>query len=297
MTTARVDWFTGTTYLDADDVLTRVHDVTDGAGFEVRPGRWMYGKRYVSSEGIEVLVDPVNPETMPPVCVNVPGSACAWLGAERVQRLAELVEPTRIDFAWDDVGFDVADVARWVRAGDMRTRLRSAVVHEAVMGADGNGVTIGTRNGTAQLVAYDRRGPVRLELRLRGERASAAYDVLMAEPGSWSGAFTELLRGVVDFVDRSQESRADRAPLHPSWDAFLDGAQRVVVALAGAVAPSLDRAAAWVRRQVGKTLHMLEVAGYDVRDAVTEGRRRMTRSDDLRMHAWLHGPPAFTPTL
>lgn len=296
MTSAHVDWLTGTTELDVGDVLELVHDVTDGADFEVKPGRWMYKSRFVTVEGIEVLADPHDAVAMPAVCVNVPGAGCVYLGAERLQRIASILKPTRLDFAWDGVPFTVADVAAWVRGGDMRTRLRSATLHESVMGADGNGVTLGTRNGTAQVVAYDRRGPVRLEFRLRGERAAAAYDLLMASPETWSAAFAELLRGVVDFVDRSHGTRPDRAPLLASWETFVGHARRVVVALAGGVAPSFERARAWVRHQVARTLAMLEDAGEDVAALTAYGRSRLRTQHRVRAHGWLHGPPAQTST-
>lgn len=298
MTSAAVHWLTGTTHLDVGDVLDLVHEVTDGADFVVKPGRWMYGKRYVTVEGIEVLAepDPRAANDMPPVCVNVPGSGCELLGAERLRRLAAVIEPTRIDFAWDGVPFTVQDVAGWVRDGSMRTRIRSARVIEGVMGPDGNTVSLGSRQSTAEVVVYDRRGPVRLELRLRKERAAAAYDVLMAPPTAWSGHFAALLRGLVDFCDRSQASRADRAPLLPSWETFVGAAHRVVVALAGKVAPSLDRAAAWLYQQVSRTLHMAVSAGVDVRDVLREGRRRMTAEQEVRMRGWLNAPPGWTPT-
>lgn len=298
MTEARVHWLSGSTYLDVGDVLEVVHEVTDGGEVEVLDGVGVYGKRYRGCEGIMVLCEP-KPGTSdtPPVALHVPGAACDWLGARRLQRLASMVKPTRVDFAWDGVPFAVADVRDWITGGQMRTRLRSADEHGRIFGSGGGStVDLGSRHGTAQVCVYDRRGPVRLELRLRRERAAAAFDLLMSDPAEWSAGFVELLRGVVDFVDRSQSTRADRAPLLASWETFVGHARRVVVALAGVVAPSLERARAWVRHQVARTLAMLEDAGEDVAALTAYGRSQLRPRHRVRAHGWLHGPPAATPT-
>lgn len=291
MTDARVHWFTGTTALEDIEVLDHVSQTCGGAEFEVIDGwKWGYQKRYRTIEGVEVMTDPHQPDQMPPVCVNVPGAACDWLGAERIQQLASITKPTRVDFAWDDCPFTVQEFGGWIEAGNMRTRFRKATSHTPLLGNDGNTATLGTASSTGQVVVYDRRGPVRLEMRLRGERAEHAYEMLMLPPPQWSGSFLEVLRGLVDFVDRSGATRADRAPLLPSWKAFLDGAARVVVALTGRVAPSLERVRDWMERQVAKSLHMLTESGYSLGELLELGRRRMRPSDRILLSGWVSGP-------
>lgn len=296
MTSAGIHWLTGGTYLPEDDVLEMVHRLTDGGDFEVLGPKWFYGTRYRTVEGIEVLMDPMNPAEMPPVVVNVPGAGCDFLGAGALRELASILKPSRVDFAWDEVPFSVGDVVGWIEGGQMRTRFRAAKAFPTLMGNEGDGVQLGTRNGTAEVVVYDRRGPVRLEMRLRGERAAAAYEVLAAPVASWSVSFVALLRGLVDFVDRSTASRGDRCPLLSSWESFVSGAERVVVALRGAVAPSFDRARNWTRRQVARTLYMLDRAGVGVRELLREGRGRMRDADWITLHGWQHEAPALTPT-
>lgn len=291
-------WLTGTTDAVLDDVLELVHRLTQGADFEVKPGRWMYGVRYLTVEGIEVLADPLDPATMPPVCVNVPGAGCDLLGPDALRELVvgTDMKPTRVDFAWDGVPFTVDQVRGWVEGANMRTRLRSATVHRAVMGSGGSTVSLGSRHGSAEVVVYDRRGPVRLEFRMRKERAASVRSVLAGPVEAWASEFLQLLRGVVDFVDRSQGTRGDRVPLLPSWEAFVAGAERVVVALGRGVADSLERATGWFRRQVAKTAGMLEDAGVDLARLIEDARDRRGHADRIRLHGWRLGPPALTST-
>lgn len=287
---AAVHWLRGTTVQDEEAVLSALSSICGGLSYEVLPsGRYQYGRRVRSVEGLTVLSEPFDPETMPAVCVEVPGAACEFLGAAKVRAIAGLLNLTRVDFAWDEAPFTVADVRGWVEGRRMRTRLSKATAHEALgvrrPGRDGDSVTLGSRE-SAQLCVYDRRGPVRAELRLYGERAALAGPVLTLPVSEWSGAFLGILRGVVDFVDRDEAVRAEDCGLLPAWAAFVSGAARVVVRLAGAAAPSLERAKEWVMSQVAKTLHMLTVAGVRVDDVLERGRSRMRRSDELRLSAW-----------
>ena len=288
---AGVHWLRGTCDLDEETMLAALSEICGGLSFEVLPsGRYQYGRRVRSVEGLTVLSEPFDAETMPAVCVEVPGAACEFLGAAKVREIGALLSLTRVDFAWDGAPFEVADVRHWVESRDMRTRLSKATAHEALgprrAGRDGDSVTLGSRE-SAQLCVYDRRGPVRAELRLYGERAALAGPVLALPVGSWSTAFLGLLRGVVDFVNRGEAVRAEDCSLVPLWGRFVAGAARVAVRLSGAAAPSLGRAKEWVMTQVAKTLHMLSLAGVRVEDVLERGRERMRRSDELRLSAWV----------
>lgn len=286
---AAVHWLTGTTDLDVETVLSVVAAVCGGVEFEVKPGKFLYRTRYRTVEGVAVLCDPHDAETMPAVCVEVPGAACEFLGASKLQTIAAMLKLTRVDFAWDGAPFAVSDVRSWIEGRDMRSRLSKATAHETLgarrPGKDGDSVTLGTR-GSAQLCVYDRRGPVRAELRLYGDRAAKAGEVLARSPEAWSLAFLGLLRGLVDFVDRSYAVRAEDCPLKAAWSAFVWGAGRVVVKLAGAAAPSKERATAWVMTQVARTLHMLTEANVRIDAVLARGKASMRPSDVVRLAAW-----------
>ena len=287
---ASVHWLRGTSVLDVETVLEAVSGICGGLSFEVMPsGKYLYGTRYRSVEGLTVLCEPFDPDTMPAVCVEVPGAACEFLGAGKVRAIGALLELTRVDFAWDGAPFAVSDVRGWVEGRQMRSRLSRATAHDHLgpkrPGKDGDTVTLGSRE-SAQLCVYDRRGPVRAELRLYGPRAALAGPVLALPVAEWSGAFLGLLRGVVDFVERSEAVRAEDCSLMGLWSQFVGAAGRVVVKLAGAAAPSLGRATEWARHQVSKTLYMLSQSGFSVEGLLKEGRSRMRRTDRLRLSAW-----------
>lgn len=290
--TAQVHWLTGTTDLDEDSVLSLVNELAGGHGYEVKGPRWMYGRSFVTLEGLRVMVDPLNPATMPPVCVDVPGAACEWLGAAKLRELAGVLKLTRVDFAWDGAPFTVQDVRGWVESRDMRTRARSATAHAPLLGAGGHTVAVGSRNSSWELSVYDRRGPVRVEVRFRRERAAMLGEVLRLPPEEWSGAFLGYLRGLVDFVDRSAGERADRCALLPSWGLFVAGAQRVVVRLRGKVAATLERITGWVTHQVAASLWAWSEGGGDVRSLLALGRQRAGPSLRRHVAAWRTGVPA-----
>lgn len=286
---AAVHWLAGTTDVDASSVVDALSAICGGLTWELRSGKYLYRCGVRSVEGLTVLWGPHNEMTMPAVCVEVPGAACEFLGAEKLAAIAEILTLTRVDFAWDGVPFEVSDVRSWVERRDMRSRLSKATAHETLgrrrAGRDGDSVTLGTR-GAAQLCVYDRRGPVRAELRLYGARAAKAGELMARPVQAWSQAFLGLLRGLVDFVDRSYAVRAEDCPLKAKWEAFVGGAGRVVVKLAGAVAPSRERASEWVMTQVARTLYMLSRTGTDVGAVVDRGRRLMRPADRIRLHAW-----------
>lgn len=287
---AGIHWLRGTTVQDVGIVLETISAICGGLSFEVMPsGKYLYGSRYRSVEGLSVMCDPHDPETMPAVCVELPGAACEFLGAAKVQTIGSLLELTRVDFAWDSAPFAVSDVRGWVEGRQMRSRLSRATAHEQLgpkrPGKDGDTVTLGSR-ASAQLCVYDRRGPVRAELRLYGPRAALAGSVLALPVSEWSGAFLGLLRGVVDFVDRSEAVRAEDCSLLGLWQAFIGAAARVVVQLGGSGAPSLERAVDWARHQLARTLFMLAESGFSIEGLLKLGRSRMRRSDYVRLAAW-----------
>lgn len=289
--TAQVHWLTGTTDLDEDSVLSLVDDVTGGFGFEVMTaGKWLYRRRVRTVEGVEVLSDPHTPETMPAVCVNVPGEACDSLGAGKLRRLASVLKLTRVDFAWDGAPFTVSDVREWVEERQMRSRARGGrEIRPLLEAVGGRTVDLGSRNSTWQLVVYDRRGPVRVEMRLRGVRAAQASELLAGDPSGWSGSFLGVLRGLVDFVDRSGDVRGDRAPLLASWERFVQGASRVVVRITEGVSTTLERAGGWLRTQVGPTLWAWAQAGGDVLGLVAHGEVVASSRVRRRARAWSGG--------
>lgn len=260
-----VHWLQGTTYLPEEDVLDVVHQLTEGGDFVATKGRDFYAKGYRTVGNITVYVEPLDPATMPPVYVQVPGQGCEFLGLSKVQKLAEIIRPSRVDLAFDGAPFTPEQASEWTRQGNIRCRARNRqFVDDLSEVPEGNTLQLGSRASTRQLVMYDRRGFTRVELRLKGDRAELAYEALTGPAEALRLTALGWLQDFVDFVDTAKDSNVSRAPRLPLWEAFVSGAVRVRMALEGAPELTLERAVEWVRHQVAPTLAMLEAAGHDL---------------------------------
>lgn len=182
---------------------------------------------------------------------------------------------SRVDFAWDGVGFSVDQVVEAVERGDVRT-FAKCVEHrdcrmlkgERVAGFTGKTVYVGARGGRRQVCIYDGRGFVRVELRLSRERATDGVCRVLLGCSSgerWSGWIPELdgeriarglLMDALAFVDRSQNGKVERCPVLPWWATFVEGVVRVRHVIPR-VAAGVERATRWVCRQVMPTLALV----------------------------------------
>jgi hypothetical protein len=129
---------------------------------------------------------------------------------------------------------------------------------------------------------YDRRGPTRVELEVKAERAVLLWRSLIAtsEEG-WSAAGMAELRAFVDFRDRSSGVRPDYCELLPWWAEFVEGAERRAVCIPRE-RQTLERAVSWLRLSVAPTLALAyDVLGPDlVRGMLDAGRERYRRRPD-----------------
>ena len=274
-----VDWFTGTGSGPAWAVVEFVQRLMDGAEVERLQGRWHYALRVKVGGLVEVMWGPTQ-HGMPDWCVNASGEACQWLGFHRVQALVARSERlTRVDAAWDGVPFTVGQVAEAYIAKNVRTRAREADAYGPLVARPGTGstVTIGSRNSGRQVCVYDRRGPVRLEFRLRRGHAEAVRPFL---EGAWDEVGPSLLgvlRSYVEFVDAESDTNVSRRELLPWWEAFVGhvGHVRLVVER---VATSVQRRVRWLRESVAPTMAALVAAGLSVEELLLSGRVRQRPS-------------------
>jgi hypothetical protein len=129
---------------------------------------------------------------------------------------------------------------------------------------------------------YDRRGPTRVELELKAERAVLLWRSLLGvDVEGWSAAGLAELRAFVDFRDRSTGVRPDYCKLLPWWAAFVEGAERRAVCIPRE-RQTLERAVSWLRLTVSPTLALAnDVLGPDfVRGMLEVGRERYRRRPD-----------------
>jgi hypothetical protein len=271
-----IHWLTGTTYLPEDDVLGMLSQLLDGSDYVILDyGVNRYRKTYLTLGGIKVLVNPGDPDTMPPVCVIVPGQGCEILGTSKLQELAKILKPTRVDFAFDGAPFTPGELLEHFEAGNVRTRVRRDAF-EWCRNKKGTTLYLGSRASTWHMCAYDERGWTRLELRLTGERAEKTYQALTGDTEQLKFTALGWLREFCDFVDRSREANASRAPLLPTWQTFVEGIERVSMRLAGNVAPTIERVVQWIEHQVSATLATYCKLGHSVQTLLGMGNKRMT---------------------
>lgn len=156
--------------------------------------------------------------------VHVPGRACSALQCEG---LAEIFSsdmdqsPKRIDLAWTGIcgpNYKPLDV-KWVyetcRDRPWEVRTRANIIPNPNLPSDkrtqslqfyenarGRTCYVGSRTSERFIRFYDMRGPTRLELELKGDRAISAVECFAGKSaGSISATSLGLLRDFLDFVD------------------------------------------------------------------------------------------------
>jgi hypothetical protein len=218
------------------------------------------------------------------VFVSVPGEVCEVLGVPALVAVASLLdlEPSsRLDLAWDVEGVGVADFGDAWHAGNVVTRAHRDSWQDH-QNAEGRTFYMGSRASGRMVRVYDRRGPVRVEMEWKGDRAALLWGRLLAcaEDGWSLEAMTEL-RAFLDFRDRSSGVRPDFCPLLDWWQVLTDGAGRSCVSIPREASTLEDRRA-WLRRQVAPVLAMVADGVPDwtaeLADLLADGRGRYVRS-------------------
>ncbi len=281
---AGVHWFAGTTRLAVSDVLELLpkHLLAPIVAHE-RGARGGYGHSASCGGALVAWGD-----DRPDVFVSLPGSVCEVLSVTDLVGMAAVLElePTsRLDLAWDAEGFTPADCRAAARRGDVVARVQFSKAESSKWVEDGAGSStyyMGARTSSRMVRVYDRRGPTRVELEVKAERAVLLWRCLIAtsEEG-WSAAGMAELRAFVDFRDRSSGVRPDYCELLPWWAEFVEGAERRAVCIPRE-RQTLERAVSWLRLSVAPTLALAyDVLGPDlVRGMLDAGRERYRRRPD-----------------
>jgi hypothetical protein len=230
------------------------------------------------------------------VHVSLPGEACERLSLPDLVALAvdlQLEPNSRLDVAWDCEGVTPGTFERAFRAGDVVTRIQRDIDPETgrMKGIElrsnweGDTVYLGSRSSGRFVRVYDRRGPTRLEMEWKGERALALWRrlVAVAEHEASSEAMAEL-RAFLDFRDRSASVRADCCPLLSWWAELVGDAGRSCICIPRKPR-TLEQVEEWVMAQVAPSLAMLHDARQGdwtrlVKKFVSEGRERYAKHPD-----------------
>lgn len=277
---AGVHWFAGTTRRPHLEVLEAVSEVVAAPVVEHSRGAKGGYRCSASVGGVLVAWGPDRDD----VLVTVPGSVCEVIGTLGLVALSaglDLDPTSRLDLAWDAHGFSPADVRREWEAGQVVTRAhRDSWRWDE--NAEGSTFYMGSRTSERFVRVYDRRGPTRVELELKEQRAVLLWrQLLEAAEDDWSASAMAELRAFVDFRDRSTSDNPRDAELLDWWAEFTEGAQRraVVIPREGVTLDKLDH---WLRRTVAPTLALVvDAFGPDlIRDLLTTGRDKYSRRPD-----------------
>lgn len=235
-------------------------------GMQIQPGRrgWYSSWGVVLGSGY-ISWDDTYPERGVHLCL--PATALArltfdWLGLAQCF-LMWSGKWTRCDLAQDTNETDVPTVRAAVQSRNVVSHFRKAHRTDDLWG-EGSTVTLGQRGSDSYVRIYDKRAErlaageacevaiwTRCEVELRRDRANAAVLSLLAGEN-----MAGIIRGVVDFRDRSQDENSAKCPQLDWWQRWLSGVTVVKLA-AEKVKSDLDKMRRWVEKQVKVTLGVL----------------------------------------
>ncbi len=261
--TAKIDFLTFTTVKTLIDVKRVICSFSASHLTPLRYGFNGYREQLVGVAGIKVGYTPGRDD----ICVSIPGEACTLIGDERLFSLVKSLNGrlSRLDYAFDTTLFTVAMVDKAWRAGNINSRVNPSrgtykFFQTVENGVESSTVYIGSRKSETCLRVYDRRGPTRLELELKGKRASSFWVKLSSEgllhlPVLALG----VVRSHIDFVNRVDKSKnVTRSPLLPWWKRFIGDVAKVKLSIPKPVL-SIERLERHVMRQSASFMTLLEV--------------------------------------
>lgn len=150
----------------------------------------------------------------------------------------------------------------------------------------GSTVYIGSRSSELFLRTYDKErqsgelgAGIRWELEAKGDRAQAVAERWVGTREPVAELFG-MVRGLVDFRERTRGDHGDRAAMLPWWSALTAGAERTTFAVPR-VPDSIARSAAWLESQAARTLALVvEARGeWFIEHLLALGRNRLTPRD------------------
>jgi DNA relaxase NicK len=237
-----------------------------GKGFQLLYNSLLSSKLYARPIGQHGVADPY-------FNIELPGSACEAIPPEKFQEFVievkamEKANFTRLDFAWDSVGFSPLDVKQAVEGQQFRSHLRRKTLFYGVEPLENKedgtvGTTslrVGSLSSERLIRVYDKRGPVRIELMMRAKRADAvARDVLIHPPEEWPENAIGHLRDYVDFQD-------DDGMLLTWWAKFVNSVSRSRMYVTDARQKELEKITDWLMTKVSSTYSVaVDVLGPDL---------------------------------
>ena len=223
--------------------------------------------------------------------LELPGQACDAIPDHVFQQFLrdlkrhEKFSVSRVDLAWDEVGFTPQQVKQAVEENLIRSLVKrktlvfsSSTYAERDNGELGtNTLSLGSRQSSRMIRVYDKRGPVRLEFQVRDKRATViAKEVLTQPVDQWAELCIGHLRDYIDFIDPDTQLLLDW------WEKFIQEKGRAMKTVSDARQVELDRMLMWIDTQVSTTLSVIaDVVGEQAIQAfVIDGRRKRGKRFD-----------------
>jgi DNA relaxase NicK len=224
-----------------------------------------------------------------------PGKACKAVPPEFFRLFYSVIERkeirfnvTRIDLAFDGVSFSpeqfyqtiMSDVRRKpgekeiVRSLTQRNSLNfiSEPFKDKEDGSSMGRETcyFGSRQSERYLRIYNKRGPTRLEVEFKGDRAGLVANALLGKYHDEDQLFEIAISHLRDFIDIDL----------PWWHEFVKSVERAYAHLHDAKEVSLDRKEKWMLKQVAPTYAAIDACtnGEFSKKMKKEGRKRMYKS-------------------
>lgn len=186
--------------------------------------------------------------------VELSGSVFDQFGMGRFARLIESLEngghrwhATRLDCAFDHVGFTPRKLYESIKAGDVRSLAdrESVQWHETPFGENAGGTCqFGKRESGHFIRCYDKRGHTRLEYQIGKDRAKWLGLYLVNAPmEKWGQICLGALRNFFDVVKRDSSVNVTRCKLSRYWRRFVEGVDRLKLKLSDGLDALRARAA------------------------------------------------------
>lgn len=221
--------------------------------------------------------------------VELPGQACDALLPSVFSDLVDFLNAgnfrwkmKRLDLAFDNVPFKPLDVLAALQENKAVTlaKRENVEVHQSpfAMAEDGSHlgtctVTVGDEASQRMIRVYDKRGPTRLEIQFRDQRAMiVALAVFFRCYDQWESEAKSHLRQYIEFVGCGW------------WALFLADTVRASIKISAARQASLARIEEWFERQVVVALsvyedvHGREEAWARIQQMTKEARAKRDRS-------------------
>lgn len=256
-----IDWLTVTVWCGISQALKLYQEYFRGVLGELNGkdrGGSGYESRFEGLGGITIYYT-IGLER---VTFRFPGKACQAIKPELYIEFCSVLDLkgirfnfTRIDLAFDSVPFKPGDIRKAILDGQVRSLTQRKnikwVISELKTRDDGSGVGcstcyFGSRTSNRYLRVYDRRGPTRLELETKEERADMiARNLFTSKPEDW---FRLAIGHIRDFIDVYEEY----------WKEFVGEIRRAYAKIVNLREISVMGIVRWLSDQVIPSLSVIE---------------------------------------